>query len=355
MRRLRSKRQSKNGLPPGALVALGSSDHGGVAIRVMELLGEQLRLHDHEDIRSALADCRPGAPIWMDVDGSPSPAVAEAVGAHFQLHPLLLEDTLNVEQRVKFEEYHNCTYLVVKLLHYNRERTTLEAEQVSLIVGDTFAISFQENRDDDLFEVVRRKLVAWQERRQAFSASLAAYLLLDSVVDRYFGLLEAVGEELDSLEDILVDRPTPRALQRLAHFKRLVMYIRKWIWPLRETLSALYHGDSNHFEAELRPFLRDVYDHVLHVMETIETYRDMLTSMQDLYLSSVGNRTNEIMRTLTVISTIFIPLTFIAGVYGMNFHFMPELSWRYGYLFAWALMGGAALGLLAFMRYRRWF
>lgn len=356
MKRPHSQRSRKAGMMPGSLVPLAQAPASpGIVLRSMRLEEGRLTVQVDEDFRKALAGLNRRGPVWLDVDGVHSAELIEAIGQQFELHPLLLEDVLNTDQRVKFEDYPNCAFLVLKILRFNAADASLIPEQVSLLIGENFTLSFQENRDDDLFESCRRKLISWHERHHAFSTELAAYMLLDSVVDSYFGVLERIGEELDRLEDSLVDRPSPHKLQRLAHFKKMMMFMRRWIWPLRESLSALYRGESQRFSENLRPFVRDVYDHILHVMETIETYRDMLTSMQDLYLSSVGNRTNEIMRTLTVISTIFIPLTFIAGVYGMNFDIMPELGWKYGYAYSLALMAAVAGVMLGFMRLRHWF
>jgi magnesium transporter len=289
---------------------------------------------------------------WINADGVHDVKLVEALGHGLGLHPLVMEDILNTDQRPKVEAYGDYLYIVIKMLHFDGETREIRPEQVSLILGRHFVLSLQE-RPEDVFEGVRQRLRSGR-RIRLMGADYLAYSLLDAIVDNYFFLLEKFGDQVELLEEELITSPTPATLSQIHHFKREMLLLRKAVWPLREVLSSLTRDDNPLISAETRLFLRDVHDHTIHVIDNIETLRDLLAGMIDIYLSSVSNRMNEIMKVLTIMATIFIPLTFIAGVYGMNFEYMPELHWRWAYPLVLLVMIGSACGLLLFFRFRKW-
>jgi magnesium transporter len=279
--------------------------------------------------------------------------VLEKLGNCFGVHPLALEDILNTEQRPKVEDYGEDLFLVVKLLSYHEKKDEVEAEQISLILRPNALLTFQEKEGDD-FANVKERLRAGKGRLRKMGADYLAYTLLDIVVDQYFGVLERLGERIEVLEGKLLADPGTATLQKIQNLKKEMLLLRKWIWPLREVISSLERGEFPGIQESTRIYLRDVYDHAIQVMDTIEIYRDMLSGMLDIYLSSLNNRMNAVMKVLTIIATIFMPLTFLAGVYGMNFKHMPELDWPWGYPLILAVMGFVAILMLTLFRRKKW-
>jgi len=275
------------------------------------------------------------------------------LGNCFTVHPLALEDILNTEQRPKVEDYGEDLFLVVKLLSYNEKKDEIEAEQVSLILRRNALLSFQEKEGDD-FANVKERLRAGKGRLRKLGADYLAYTLLDIVVDQYFVVLEKLGERIEILEGRLLADPGTATLQKIQHLKKEMLLLRKWIWPLREVISSLERGEFPGIQESTRIYLRDVYDHAIQVMDTVEIYRDMLSGMLDIYLSSLNNRMSAVMKVLTIIATIFMPLTFLAGVYGMNFKHMPELDWPWGYPLILTLMAIVAILMLTLFRRKKW-
>jgi magnesium transporter len=251
------------------------------------------------------------------------------------------------------EDYGEYIYIVLKALDYNDKSNEIETEQISLILGANFVFSFQE-REGDTFDPIRERIRNGKGRIRSMGADYLAYALVDSIVDNYFIILEKLGEKIEFLEDKLVSHPTPETLQTIHHLRREMIFLRKAVWPLREVINSLERGESSLVKESTRLYLRDVYDHTIQTIDTIETYRDMVSGMLDIYLSSVSNRLNSVMKVLTIIATIFMPLTFLAGVYGMNFKYMPELGWRLGYPLIWLIMVGIGVLMLIFFRKKKW-
>lgn len=351
-RRLVVKRGRKTGAGPGALVHIGRPSDARAAIRVMSYdvdgLHEQ-RIDDPAHWRDCLSAARVA---WLSVDGVHQAELVEGLGKTLDLHPLVMEDILNTDQRPKVEDYEGYLYIVLRMLRYDAELRQIHSEQLSVVLGEHFVLSLQEH-PSDVFDGLRERLRAGR-RVRSMHADYLAYSLIDAVVDHYFVALEQLGDELEALEDELVSAPTPDTLRRIHHFKREVLLLRKAVWPLREVLGRLARDDSTLISTDTRLFLRDVFDHSVHVLETIDTFRELLVGMLDVYLSSVSNRMSEVMKTLTLIATIFMPLTFVAGVYGMNFEFMPELRWPWAYPLVLATMLVIAVGLVWFFRRKRW-
>jgi magnesium transporter len=347
------KSSKKPGLAPGTLVHVGDKKIEKVRIRTIDY--DETNLEERELER--IDDCFPyidkPTVTWINIDGLHDVDVIEKIGKNFGLHPLVLEDILHTDQRPNMEDFENYIFIITKMLSYDEEEDQLKAEQFSLVLGQNYVITFQE-RVGDVFELVRDRLRKGKGRIRKRPPDYLAYALIDAVVDHYFIVLEKVGERVESLEEELITNPTPKTLHTIHHLKRELIFLRKSVWPLRELIGGLERGESSIIEEKTTVFLRDVYDHTIQVIDTVETLRDMVSGMLDVYLSSVSNRMNEVMKVLTIIATIFIPMTFIAGIYGMNFELMPELKWPWGYPLVWGVIVGIAICMLFYFRKKKW-
>jgi magnesium transporter len=303
------------------------------------------------------ADVRPAPPgspmAWYTIDGVHNTDVLRTIGESFQLHPLVVEDIANTAQRPKIEDFDNYIFIAMKMITFDKELKELIAEHVSIIVGQGFVLAFLED-EGDVFEPIRARIKAGKGKIRKLGADYLAYALMDAVIDNYFDVLEDIGEEIEEIEDEVVHAPSPRTLHNVHRLKRELIFLRRAVWPMREIANSLLRDESDLVSNETRIYLRDLYDHSVHVMDTVETLRDIVAGMLDVYLSSVSNKLNEVMKVLTVMSSVFIPLTFVAGVYGMNFQHMPELQWRYGYPTVMGGMAVVAAGLLFAFRRRGW-
>jgi magnesium transporter len=290
---------------------------------------------------------------WINIDGLHQVEILEKLGECYGLHPLVLEDILNTDQRPKMEDYGEYLYIVLRMLNYNDKSSEIESEQISLVLGPNFVFSFQE-REGDTFNPIRDRIRNSKGRIRKMGADHLAYTLLDSIIDNYFIILEKLGEKIEFLEEEVVTQPGPETLQTIHHLKREMIFLRKGVWPLREVISGLERGESSLIKESTGIYLRDVYDHTIQTIDTIETYRDMVSGMLDIYLSSISNRLNAVMKVLTIIATIFMPLTFLAGIYGMNFKYMPELEWRWGYPAIWFAVVLISVSMLIYFKRKRW-
>jgi len=348
------RKQSKVGLAPGTLVHVGEKKAEKVVIRVWIYNGEELIEKELQTIDECqgLKD-QSGMKLWINVDGLDQIEVIEKLGSCFKIHPLTLEDILNTGQRPKMEDYDSYIYTVLKMMLLDTEKEEIVIDQVSIIIGPWYILSFQE-REGDVFDPLRERLKNPASRLRKNGVDYLAYGLIDAVIDNYFLILEHFGEKIEDLEDELIRDPSSDTLQIIQKYKRDMILLRKSVWPLRELINGLQKVESGLITAPTQIYLRDIYDHTIQVIDSIEAFRDILSSMVDVYLSSVSNRMNDIMKVLTIIATIFIPLTFIAGVYGMNFDYMPELRWHWGYPVV--MLGMALLGISMFFYFkkRRW-
>ena len=353
VRRLK-KRSEKAGLPPGSLIHIGDRLTEKTKITVFDY--DEAHLQEKEI--KTVGECRQfkDSPTvaWIHIEGIHDTQILEELGAVFGLHPLTLEDILNTDQRPKMEDFCEYIYIVLKTF-YNLadENNETTSEQISIILGPTFVISFQE-KETEIFNPIRERIRAGKGRLRKSGADYLAYSLIDTIVDNYFTILEHFGEKIEIIEESLVKNPSTQTLQAIQHLKREMIFLRKSVWPLRETISSLERTECQLIQESTGLFLKDIYDHTIQVIDTIETFRDMLSGILDIYLSSISNRMNEIMKVLTIIATIFMPLTFLAGVYGMNFKYMPELEWHWGYFFIWSIMITIAVFMLLYFRKKRW-
>jgi len=353
MRKLSKKRAKKAGLPSGTLVYTG------------EKKDEKIRIHvvDYDDANfielelTSVEECIPyknkPTVTWINMDGVHNVSVLEKLGSCFGLHRLVMEDIMNTDQRPKMEDFGDYIYFVLKML-MSGKNGDIVTEQISIILGPNFVLSFQEGIEGDVFNLIREHLRTGKGRIRKMKADYLAYALIDAVVDNYFVILEKFGDKIETLETELIEQPTQKTVQKIYQLKREMIFLHNAVWPLREVVSALGKHESSLISESTTPYLRDVYDHVIHIIDSVDIYREMLSSMLDMYLSSVSNRLNEVMKVLTVISLIFMPVTFIAGVYGMNFKFMPELEWRYGYFLSLFAMFGIGVAMFIYFKRKKW-
>jgi magnesium transporter len=353
MNRLIKKRSEKAGLPPGTLVHIGEKKTEKAKITIIDYDEKQFEEKEAKIVEECFPFKEKPTVTWVNIDGLHDIEVMEKIGRHFDLHPLVLEDILNTEQRPKIEDFDDYIFVVLKMLYFDESQDEIRAEQVSIILGSNFVLSFQE-RVGDIFNPLRERIRNAKGRIRKMGADYLAYALMDAIVDNYFTVLEKLGEKIEDIEEKLVSNPTPETLQTIHNLKREMIFLRKSVWPLREVVSSLERGESSLIKESTKIFLRDVYDHTIQVIDTVETFRDLLSGMLDIYLSSISNRMNQIMKVLTIIATIFIPLTFIVGIYGMNFEYMPELGWRWGYFIVLGIMAIIGVWMLIYFRKKRW-
>jgi magnesium transporter len=290
---------------------------------------------------------------WINVDGLHEIEILSQFGRVYGLHPLTLEDILNTDQRPKHEDFEEYLFIVLKMLEPNHDREPSHAEQLSLVLGNHFVLTFLE-RERDVFESIKQRIRADKGRIRKEGADYLAYTLVDTTVDHYFLLLEEFEERIEGLEASLLEGTDANVLPLIQRMRRDLIFLRRSVWPLREIINGLQRGGSCLVSDPTQVYLRDVYDHTIQLLDTIESLRDLVSGILELHLSTVGNRMNSVMKVLTIIATIFIPLTFVAGVYGMNFRHMPELEWTWAYPAVLVLMAGSGLLMLLFFKKKRW-
>jgi len=357
--KLFKRTSAKAGLPPGTLVYVGKKRTEKIKITLIDYDEKQLTEKTIKRIEECFPFKEKPTVTWINIDGIYDTEIIEKIGKRFDLHPLLMEDIVNTGQRPKMEDFENYIFLVLKMLYFDEKNNEVKSEQISLIFGPNYVISFQE-LEGDVFDPIRDRIRKAKGRIRKMGADYLAYALLDAIVDNYFLILEKIGEKIETMEENLVTEPTPETLQAIHSLKRETILIRKSVWPLRELVSGLERSESKLIKKSTDIFLRDVYDHTIQVIDTIETFRDMLSGMVDLYLSSISNKMNQVMKVLTIIATIFIPLTFVAGIYGMNFDpaaspfNMPELGWYWGYIMVWVVMIAIGIAMIIYFKRKRW-
>lgn len=348
--------KKKPGAAPGTVVHVGEQRVKDVTITIIDYS------EDHVDslVIASIKDCKPylenPSKTWIKVEGLHDIEKLKSIWSYFNLHPLIQEDIVNTHQRPKVEQYENCIFVVMRMLQYSEEHQAIDSEQISIILGSNYVLSFQET-DRSAFHPVIERLKILKSRIRTLGPDYLAYTLIDNVTDHYFSLLNALGEQLEITEDALMDDPDEDTFQQIHSLRKQVIFTRKSIWPTRDMLNSIIRDDSELINESTKIYLRDVYDHMIQIIDNIENYRDIILGMHDMYMSHVSNRMNEVMKVLTIIATIFIPLTFIAGIYGMNFNTeispynMPELSWYYGYpIFLGIMIVVAALMVIYFKR-----
>ncbi|MCP8318527.1 MAG: magnesium/cobalt transporter CorA [Candidatus Methylarchaceae archaeon HK01B] len=353
IKKIFKKRSKKTGLPPGTLILIGEKKIEKARITIIDYNEAQFQEKEAKKVEECFPYKDQPNVTWINIDGIHDVEIIEKIGNNFNLHPLQLEDVLNTEHRPKIEDFEDYIFVVLKMLYYDEKENEIKDEQISLILASNIVISFQES-EGDVFNPIRERIRNGKGRIRKMGADYLAYALIDAIVDNYFIILEKLGEKIQDLEEELVTNPTSETLHAIHKFKRENIFLRKSVWPLREVVSKLERGESSLIKETTVIYLRDVYDHIIRVIDTIETFRDLLSGMLDIYLSSISNRMNEVMKVLTVIATIFIPLTLIASVYGMNFTYMPELESPWGYPIVLVGMLFIVTLMLIYFKRKKW-
>ncbi len=350
----KKKRKKKAGLPPGSIIFTGKR-------RVEQIHVHHLK-YDGDTLEEKLLDNRetiafpPVAGVsveWYDIRGLHDTEMVETIGVAYGIHPLILEDVVDIQERPKFEEYANGNYLLFRELKFDSERKGIKTQQVSIFFTNHLVISFQEEADD-LFESVRERLRSGRGRIRKRGADYLAYALLDNVVDNYFSTLDEVESVIEELELEILENPDNQTKSKIHRLKQEMLIVRKSIAPLREAIGRFSKSENEYIDPETLIFIRDLYDHTIQIMDMVETYRDLLNGLQDLFLSELSFKMNNVMQVLTIITTIFVPLSFLAGLYGMNFVYIPELQWEYGYFALLGLMAFIAFMLILYFREKKW-
>ncbi len=353
LKKLMSSYAKRVALPPGTLVHLGER---ALDVALLSLIVYDKDTHAQYEPASfdeAFGYMTPEVVSWLNITGLHDTALLEAVGKTFDIHPLTLEDILNAGQRPKTEFFPEYVFFVLKMIRYDDRAHSLDIEQVSLILGKNFVITFQE-RPGDVMDALRDRIARGKGRVRRRGADYLFYSIVDIIIDHYFTSLERVGDDIELLETQILEAPSAALTTELHRMKRELLFLRKATWPMREQIMSLLREEHPHITEDSAPYLRDLYDHTIQIIDTIETFRDMLAGLLDVYLSSVSNRMNDVMKVLTVIATIFIPLTFIAGVYGMNFEYMPELHQPFAYPAVLVLCALIAVGMVMYFKRKGW-
>jgi magnesium transporter len=337
-------------LPPGSIEHFG--DHQQCTIQLMDYSEHRFEHRELERIEECFPYRDQDSITWINVNGL-NVDVIQAIDDYFGIHPLVLEDIVNRGQRPKVEDYGSYLFFVIKMIYFDQESKDLVAEQVSIIVGQNYLFSFQE-KSGDVFDPVRERIINGKGRIRRMGADYLGYALLDAIVDHYFVVLERMGETIDHLEQDIINEKQVNVSVLVHQLKRQLIYLNKQVWPLREVLSMVERMDFAIFQKDTLVFVHDLYDHTIQVNDTLSAFREALAGLQDIHLSLVSNRMNEVMKVLTIFAAIFIPLTFIAGIYGMNFQYIPELNFKYGYFVVITLMALIGGGMVIFFRKKGW-
>ncbi|MBU1103699.1 MAG: magnesium/cobalt transporter CorA [Nanoarchaeota archaeon] len=343
----------KKGKPPGTIHYTGKERKEEATIDIIDYTKISLEEKSTKKVEDAFPYKDKKSVTWINVNGVHDISILEKLGANLGLHPLILEDIANVNQRPKVEDYDKTIFVVLKMLAYNEKTKAVHGEQLGLILQKNTVVSFQE-QEGDVFNPVRERIRKGRKVIRSSGSDYLLYALIDGVVDHYFSVLEKVGEGIEELEKELITRPQTKTQADMYRIKRELILLRKSVWPLREVIGSLHRNEMKIISKQTKPYFRDTYDHTIQVIDTIETFRDLLSGMLDSYLSAISNKMNETMKVLTIIATVFIPLTFIAGIYGMNFEFMPELKIWWFYPLVWLVMIVLVGFMLFYFRRKRW-
>jgi magnesium transporter len=347
------KRSQKAGLPPGTLVHVGEEKAEAVRITVIDYDEQSFQEKQVTNIEECFEFKTTPTITWVNIDGIHNIEIIEKIGRHYELHPLLLEDIVTTWQRPKFEDFEKYLFIVIRMLNYNEQKQAIESEQMSLVLGQNFVISFQETIGD-VFDQIRDRIRTGKGRHRKMGADYLTYSLIDAIVDNYFATLERIGEKIDVMQEDLVAERMEKTAEQIIKFKKEILQLRKSIWPLRELINGLQRSESSLISEPTHVYLRDVYDHTLQIMDGVEGFRDMVSMTLEAYVSAISNNLNAIMKVLAVIATIFMPLTLVTGVYGMNFKHMPEIQWRWGYPIVLMCMLVITVLMLLYFRKKRW-
>ncbi len=354
MARFFRKRDQLKGQVPGSLIFVGTKKVEQTSIHVIDYDSERLIERDFTDVNQIKDLHSSSACSWINIYGLHDIEVINQIGSRYGLHSMVLEDVLNTGQRPKLEDFDDVLFLVLKMFRYDPEEEIVHAEQLSMVIGNGVLITFQEQKGD-VFEAVRERIRKMKGRIRQLGVDYLAYALLDTVVDNYVSVIERIGERVEELDERVLEDPDKEIIADISLAKREINYMRKSIRPARDAILQLGKLDTDLIRDYMVPFLKDLQDLTTHATEVVEIYREMLTDQMNVYHSSLSNRMNDVMKVLTIFAAIFIPLTFIAGIYGTNFEYFPELHYRYSYFVFWGVIIVVALGMLIFFKKKKWF
>ncbi|WP_174626638.1 magnesium/cobalt transporter CorA [Candidatus Methylobacter favarea] len=353
MSKIRMNVSRKSGLPPGSLIHVGEVHDHEHRISVVNYNSSAVERYIVNSIKEIPPLKSADTVTWVIIDGLKNVSIIDEIGQHYNIHALVLEDILNTHQRPKYEEFDDYLYIVIKALSLKNHDFQVQYEQISLLVLDKIVFTFKE-KPSEIFDPVLKRLDNGKSHMRGLGTDYLAYVIMDTVVDEYFGLQDTLDELIESVEDELMSYPSIQTLSSIQRIKRELIFIRRTVSPLRELLASIQRSESALLDEHNKRYFGDIYDHAIRVTEAMESYRDLIADMMDIYLSSISNKMSETMKVLTVFSSIFIPLTFIAGVYGMNFDYMPELKWKWGYPALWGVFIAIALFLLGYFKKKKW-
>ena len=343
----------KVGLPPGSITYIGEERLEDAILEMISYNVNDLSKNTYDNCKTLHKNLLSNSVNWINVDGIHDDTLTHEFHTVFNFDLLMLEDITDTNERPKAEEYDNYLFFSLKMLHYDKNSKTLESEQISLILGRNYVISFQE-KTGDVFEYIRKRIDNPKGQLRSKKNDYLFYALIDSIVDNYFIAIENIGNTLEELEDEIFSDPSQKSLEKIQANKNILLTLRRSIYPLRESISKLLRENDKFIEPETIKYFNDVYDHTIQIIEIIESYKDVVSGLKDSYLSSLSLKMNKVMQVLTIMSTIFIPLTFIVGIYGMNFDNIPELHWQNGYFYFWGISVTIVIGLLVFFKRKRW-
>jgi magnesium transporter len=339
------------GAPPGTLFYSGEERTDKIKITLIEYNDTEYFEEEYFDLDDCLSHVKPNMVKWINVEGLHDTDLIEKLGKFYNIHPLTLEDIVHVDQRAKFEDFEHYVVSIMRMINYTTE---VESEQLAIVLCENTVISFQEPHGGDAFDIIRNRLRTCKGRVRKLGADYLAYALMDAVVDCYFTAIEKIGDRIEVIEEEIISDSDKKSILELYRLKREMIYLRKQVWPMRDLINNMIRSETTLINASSDIYLRDLSDHVTRIIDTVETYRDLLSGIMDIYLSTNANKMNEVMKVLTIMSSIFIPVTFMVGVYGMNFDNMPELKTEHGYYVLWGVMLTTIVGLLVYFKRRKW-
>ena len=343
----------KAGLPPGTLVLVGNQRDEPVTLELIDYSGDSFEETEITNVESLTDSLKSSTVSWVNINGVHNTQAIEAIGKVYNIHKLVLEDILNTDHRPKVEPFEDYVFFTMKMMWYNEEEL-LEKEQISIVFGKTFVLCFQE-KEGDIFDPIRERIRTDSGLIRRRGSDYLVYRLIDSVVDNYFIIIEKIEENVEDLEDAITADTDDDHTRTIQYMKREIITLKRALLPLREAVSGLEKGVTDLVDPSNEKYFKDVYDHLIQISDSLENNREVLSGLMDMQMANMSNRMNQVMKVLTVIASLFIPLTFIAGIYGMNFVYMPELEYKYGYFAAWALMIAVFIGMLVFFKRKKWF
>ena len=350
----KNRKKKKAGLPPGSLIFTGDQKMEQMVIQVLQYDPEYVQEHSFQSMKELIAWLpKQDRKLWINIEGLHDESSIEMICDHLQIHKLTTEDILNIGQRPKIDEHRDYLHITCKMLQWDGNHESVDEEQLTLLLFNRIMVTFQE-KTGDVFAGVRHRLMEGKGTIRARGSDYLLYALMDAVIDHYFIIIETLGEQIEALETLMMEGADDHKLNKIHQLRRETLSLRRSVYPLRDVINKLERQEAPLVQSETGIFIRDLYDHTIQVIETIEVFRDMVAGLIDLYMNSINQKMNEVMKVLTIIATIFIPLTFIVGVYGMNFDNMPELHWPMGYAFVWAIMILVLVGMIAHFKRKRW-